>query len=99
MMSSPEIKNIFVFASPKSAAYPNRLVPLGGAYRDRHGRGAGCGGRGSIRRANASRTYDAEAYGQVVWFWRPRVGVKSARRSAGDGGNKAWSPGRARSKP
>jgi hypothetical protein len=43
-------------------------------------------------------TNGAEAYGQVVSFWRPNAGVKSAMRSAGDGVNKAWSPGRARSK-
>jgi hypothetical protein len=30
--------------------------------------GAGCGGRGGVRRALASRTNDAEAYGEVVWF-------------------------------
>src|SRR6478609_7479122 len=62
-------------------------------------RGAGCGGRGGVRRASASWTNDAEAYGQVVSFWRPNAGVKSARRSAGDGVKQAWSPGRARSKP
>src|SRR5712671_1431563 len=32
-MSSPEIKNIFVFASPKSDAYPSRLVPPEGRSR------------------------------------------------------------------
>jgi hypothetical protein len=37
----------------------------------------------------ASRTNDAEAYGQVVSFWHPDAGVKSARRRAGDGGKKA----------
>jgi len=39
------------------------------------------------------------ADGQVVSFWRPNAGVKSAIRSAGDGVKQAWSPGRARSKP
>src|SRR6476659_10604791 len=34
----------------------------------RHQRGAGCGGRGGVRQATASRTNDAEAYGQVVSF-------------------------------
>src|SRR6478609_8794174 len=37
-------------------------------------RGTGCGGRGGVRRATASRTNDAEAYGQVVSFWRPNAG-------------------------
>jgi hypothetical protein len=49
--------------------------------------------------AAAPLTNGADAYGEVVWFRRPRAGVKSARRRAGDGVNKAWSPGRARSKP
>jgi hypothetical protein len=40
------------------------------------------------------------AYGQAVWSWRPDAGVKSVDdESAGDGGKKARSPGRARSKP
>jgi len=39
------------------------------------------------------------ADGEDVWFWRPKAGVKSARRFAGDGDNNAWSPGRARRKP
>src|SRR6266446_954468 len=46
----------------------------------RHQRGAGCGGRGGVRRAIASRTNDAEAYGQVVSFWRPNAGVKSCEK-------------------
>src|SRR5258705_2562897 len=33
MVSSPEIKNIFVSASPKSDAYPSRLVPPEGRSR------------------------------------------------------------------
>src|SRR6266516_2288834 len=41
----------------------------------------------------------ADADGEVVWFWRPDAGVKSVRRSAGDGVKQAWSPGRARRKP
>jgi hypothetical protein len=36
------------------------------------------------------------ADGEIVWSWRPKAGVKSAERSADDGDNKAWSPGRAR---
>src|SRR6266516_368592 len=44
-------------------------------------------------------TNGADADGEVVWFWRPDAGVKSARRSADDGVKQAWSPGRARRKP
>jgi hypothetical protein len=45
-LSSPLCKNISVFPNPKSELYdsPSRLT--GGAVRDRHGREAGCGGRG-----------------------------------------------------
>ncbi len=38
---------IYRFArTPNHLYIPRRLVPLRGAARDRHGRGAGCGGRG-----------------------------------------------------
>src|SRR5229473_7688373 len=66
----PQIKSI-------SPAVP----PHRGAYRDRHGRGAGCGGRGSVRRCqgtagrvdtaheltNGTQTNDANADGKAVW--------------------------------
>src|SRR5258705_9169605 len=63
--------------APKSkifpfAFYPNQFTdsrrPAHRGACARHERGAGCGGRGSVRRAIASRTNDAEAYGQVVSF-------------------------------
>jgi hypothetical protein len=55
-------------------------------------------GRDAVDAAGAL-TNGADAYGEVVSFRRPKAGVKSARRSAGDGVKQAWSPGRARSKP
>ena len=77
--------------------------------------GMGCGGRGSARcadtvagramareRSAARQTNDAEAYGEVVWSWRPVAGVKLRRGQTpirGDGGKKARSPGRSRDKP
>ena len=39
------------------------------------------------------------ADGEVVWSWHPDAGAKLAESSAGDGGNQARSPGRARRKP
>src|SRR5258708_24413700 len=48
LLSSPIFKNISVPALPKSLLYPQPSRPERGAYRDRHGRGAGCGGRGSV---------------------------------------------------
>src|SRR5258708_6747727 len=60
-----------------------RLVPARGAYRDRHERGMGCGGRESAgaqmesqgklscERNSARRTKGAEAYGKTVWSRHP----------------------------
>ena len=48
------------------------------------------------------KTSGACADGEVVWSWRSDAGakfVKTLTRLAGDGGNQAWSPGRARRKP
>jgi hypothetical protein len=44
-------KNISVSIHPKSHLEFFASHPTRGAYRDRHGRGEGCGGRGSVRRA------------------------------------------------
>src|ERR1700722_17631706 len=55
-VSSPFCKNILFFRIPKSV-YILRRPPHRGAYRDRHGRGAGCGGRGGADDESAcSRT-------------------------------------------
>ena len=70
--------------------------PMRGADRDRHERAVGCGGRASLRRrAQAERT--AKPCGPDA----PTLASSSreARLPAGDGGNKARSPGRARYKP
>jgi hypothetical protein len=48
--------------------------------------------------ADAPITNGAEAYGKDVWSWHPDAGVKFALSSAGDGGKRARSPGRARYK-
>jgi len=44
-LSSPLAKNILVFRRRKSPYICRRPVPNRGAARDRHERGAGCGGR------------------------------------------------------
>ena len=44
------------------------------------------------------QTSEMSADGEVVWSWCPKAGIKSAVMTAGDGGNNAWSPGRARRK-
>jgi hypothetical protein len=69
IVSSPEIKNIPLLPPGKSALrLPPSCTHKRGASRSLRTLGAGCGGRGSVRRAIASRTNDAEAYGQVVSF-------------------------------
>src|SRR5436309_8307803 len=68
------------------------VPPHRGADRDRHGRGAGCGGRGSVgrvrdrragrktrERSNGVLTNDADADGKAVWSWHPLL-VSSWRR-------------------
>ena len=54
-VSSPFRKNISVFTHPKSHLELFASHPTTGAYRDRHGRGMGCGGRGSVLRATGSQ--------------------------------------------
>jgi hypothetical protein len=99
-LSSPACKNIPLLRRPKSTLeLPPSRSHKRGVSRSSRTWGAGCGGRGSVRRANASWTKDAAAYGEVVWSWRPDAGVKLAEVSADDGGKKARSPGRARKKP
>src|SRR3984893_18861848 len=73
-------KNISVPTYPKSHLELLASHPTRGAYHDRHGRGVGCGGRGSVgarwgRRAGlkacerqlSEQTNDADAYGKIVW--------------------------------
>src|SRR5882724_10010786 len=88
-------KNISVPTHPKSHLEFFASHPTRGAYRDRHGRGEGCGGRGSVLRATdgragwrkacerspSERTSDVAAYGKIVWSWRPDAGVKFAELS------------------
>src|SRR2546430_11549176 len=59
--SSPVLSaKIFLFPPDPNQIYISpRPTPTQGAYRDRHGRGAGCDGRGSVRRAHGARTNGA----------------------------------------
>src|SRR5258705_10667743 len=59
---------IFLFSPDPNQMHIHPVPTHRGAFRERHERGKGCGGRGSVRRANASRTNDADAYGQVGRF-------------------------------
>jgi hypothetical protein len=55
----PSVQKYSDFPKPKSNLYPSLSRPTGGAYRDRHLRGAGCGGRKRVadeRRASGRRS-------------------------------------------
>jgi len=49
-VSSPDAKNISLHSLVETALWIPTVSSHRGAYRDRHERGAGCGGRGSVRR-------------------------------------------------
>src|SRR6266851_3233961 len=59
-VSSPFCKNISVFTYPKSHLQLFASHPTRGAYHDRHGRGEGCGGRGSVLRAMGSQGWSKD---------------------------------------
>jgi hypothetical protein len=91
-LSSPFRKNILIFRRNKSvhiAAVPSHR----GAARDRHERGTGCGGRRRCwRREYLMRT--AKSCGPDA----PTLASSLRSYPRNDGGKKARSPGRARSK-
>src|ERR1700737_1157470 len=45
------LQKFFVCLPGRNTIRPDSSHPTGAAYRDRHGRGVGCGGRGSVLRA------------------------------------------------
>ena len=52
--SSPVLSaKIFLFPPDPNQIYIPHVLPHKGAYRDRHGRGVGCGGRDGVGRAKA----------------------------------------------
>jgi len=88
-------KNIYLSYFRKSCFSPVVPCRWRGARRDRHERGAECGGRGC-----ACPTSGTDADGEVVWFWRPRDLALSFAHAPkalrGDGGKRDGSPRRAR---
>jgi hypothetical protein len=97
----PQNQKYFAFPEMKIMALVASSRPARGAFRDRHDAlGWGCDGRGR-RQALFVPDETLSAYGEVVWSWRRDAGAKFLRSKLlrGDGGNKARSPGRARSKP
>src|SRR5437016_10135821 len=79
-------------APPTQWPIRRRLVPTRGAYHDRHERGMGCGGRGSVgaivvvgrvkacERPRSARRTTLVAYGKTVWSWHPLL-MSSLRKA------------------
>jgi hypothetical protein len=92
-------EKIFLFSPTRLRNIYLPVLSHRGAYPDRQRRGAGCGGRGSVRRvrgcragwrktrerSNGVQTNGAEAYGEVVWFRHPLL-VSNRRRRVGPTG-------------
>ena len=84
------LQNIFVPTHPKSNLQLSHPTPLG-AYHDRHGRGEGCGGRGSVLRATGLQggffesvsdqqhaDENVAAYGEVVCLGERLINASGA---------------------
>jgi hypothetical protein len=91
-LSSPVCKNILIFRNEKTVDIPYRPAPTRGAFRERHGRRSGM--RWTLWRARRARPSGRPS--RVVLTPQCRRQVRGSN-PAGDGVNKAWSPGRARS--
>jgi hypothetical protein len=86
-LSSPDAK-ISAFRKSETVVPSARPASTQGAYASSRTRG----GMQWTRVASQDERHQ-RADGQGVWSWRPDAGVKSAIRSAGDGGKRARSPG------
>jgi hypothetical protein len=101
----PRLQKYSASHSGRNSFITRAVPPERGAYRDRHERGAGCGGRGGVGRAwrsqggffepvsdaAARRTNDASAYGEVVWSWHPLLMPSPRRRVSPTGPRQARS--------
>jgi hypothetical protein len=90
----PHLQKYFRFHLTQISSLSRAVLSPRGAARDRHGRGTGCGGRGGLQtnalaRGRRSRVVLTPRRWRQVWRSDPRD----------DGGKRARSPGRARSKP
>src|SRR5437763_13892785 len=84
-MSSPEIKNISVYQNINQgydSARPAR----------QEGRAHVTNARWDAVDADVAKTSATEAYGKVVWSWRPVAGVKFLRRESVSGATVARKP-------
>jgi hypothetical protein len=97
-LSSLAGKDISLPSELKSVLCPRRPASIRGALRDRHERWvAGCGGRGDAQ-DEAHRCGRRSRVVLTPRRWRSNS-RRRLQRPAGDGDNKARSPGRARRKP
>src|SRR6266705_7043274 len=117
------LQKYFGFHPPQIISRTFAIPPTQGAYHDRHERGEGCGGRGSVLRAKWLQgrfrpVSDHQACGREMLLRTAKscgpdaptlasssrmasrlYRAQTSCRSADDGGKRARSPGRARSKP
>ena len=82
--SASDFQKSFLTPDPNHLYIPRHPVPLRGAFRERHGRGAGCGGRGGALDGRCQRGRRR----RVVLTPRRWCQVGGGN-SAGDGGKKA----------
>jgi hypothetical protein len=84
----------FIRSNNCACIAPSRAHQRGGRVVTNAGRGMGW-------TVQLQQTSVVAADGEVVWSWRPDAGVKLSwsKLHEGDGGKRARSPGRARSKP
>jgi hypothetical protein len=102
-VSSPLSKNILLRGLVETAIHQAHPVPIRGAFRDRHGRGMGCGGRDGAfdeRRQSGRRSrmvLTPRRWRQVCEM--ALSALTGLTRCAGVGDNKARSPEIVRRKP
>jgi hypothetical protein len=82
-------RNFSFGGSVEVAIEPNRAALAKGTFRDRHGRGAGCGGRGQVGR-RATKAVD----GQIGRNWRARATSDPASGNRGRGHHHGYDFGR-----
>jgi hypothetical protein len=95
VVSSPLAKNISLLRLVETAIEPIPSRAHQEGRTRRHERGA----RDAMDVRWRRKTSELPADGQAAWFWRLDAGVKFVDEFTNDGGKKARSPGRARSKP
>src|SRR6266852_870005 len=102
----PRNQKYFCFRLTQIRCISKSSRPTRGAIARRHERGAGCGGRESVRRCqgmagrvdqareltNGTQTNDALADCEAVWFWHPLLVLNLRRRVGPTGIGQTFNP-------